>query len=156
MTRFFLVLFVLFIVLPFVELALLLKLADLTNWKVSLLVVVVTGAAGALLIRHHGWFTYRRIQSELDAGRVPTGALLDALFIFAAGVLLLTPGMLTDSLAILFLIPLTRRGCQWLLIRWIKSHFRVEPFTASGSATEKRSRIVDSYVVHRDEAEDET
>jgi UPF0716 protein FxsA len=156
MTRFFLVLFILFVVLPFVELALLLKLADLTNWKVSLLVVVVTGVAGALLIRNFGWLTYRRIQTELDAGRVPADALLDALFIFVAGVLLLTPGMLTDVLAILFLIPLTRHGFKWLLLRWIKSHFRLQSFTAAGAATEERSRIVDSYVVHRDDAEDES
>ena len=155
MTRLLLVLFILFIVLPFVELALLLKLADLTNWKVSLLLVVVTGIAGTLLIRHHGWFTYRRIQADLRAGHMPTDSLLDALFIFAAGVLLLTPGMLTDLLGILFLIPLSRHGCKWLLIRWIKSHFRVEQFSASAAATvhEERSRIVDSYVVRRDEDE---
>jgi len=82
----------LFVVVPFVELALLMLLADATDWKVSFALVVATGVAGAWLVKHQRWRVLRRIREELAAGRVPAGALMDGAMVLVAGTLLLTPG----------------------------------------------------------------
>ena len=119
-------LFLLFVVVPLVELALLLKLADWSgDWRVTLLVVVATGLLGTLLARSQGFRTYRRIQGELSAGRMPTDSLLDAVMIFVAGALLVTPGILTDLFGMSLLIPSCRRLYRRQMASWIKSHFTV-------------------------------
>jgi UPF0716 protein FxsA len=139
-------LLLLFIVLPLVELTLLLMLGDLTRWWVSLLVVVVTGVIGSLLARRQGWQTYRRIQQELAAGHLPTDSLLDAVLIFVAGALLLTPGLLTDAAGLSLLIPACRRIYKARLASWFKARFKLSGFTSPGNAP-KRSQVIDSYVI---------
>ena len=84
----------LFVIVPLVELALLLKLGDVVGWEVTLFIVIVTGAVGSWLAKSQGWRAYRRIHEELTAGRLPAEPLMDAVMIFIAGALLLTPGIL--------------------------------------------------------------
>ncbi len=93
-----LILLLLFIFVPLVELALLLYLADTTSWQLTLGLVVATGVFGTALARSQGWRAWSRIRDELAAGRMPAEPLLDAVLIFVAGALLLTPGILTDLL----------------------------------------------------------
>lgn len=94
-----------FVLVPLAELALLLYLAEIFSWQRTLLLVIVTGVLGTLLARSQGWRTWVRIRDELAAGRMPAESLLDAVLIFVAGALLLTPGVLTDALGISLLIP---------------------------------------------------
>jgi UPF0716 protein FxsA len=130
------------IVLPLVELWLLLVLARFTNILVALSLVVITGVAGTLLIRTQGLRTMRRVASELQQGRLPTDALLDAALIFCGGALLLTPGMLTDVVGITMLIPYSRTYYRRAFVQWIRTHTRVQAWTG-----EARSEIVDAYVI---------
>lgn len=119
-----LILLLVFVILPLVELYLLLVLTWLTDsvlW--TMLLVVVTGVAGCLLTRSQGLRTYRRIQEELSAGKVPTDALLDGMLIFLAGAFLLTPGILTDVTGFTLLIPWSRRFYRGLILGWFKSRF---------------------------------
>ncbi len=138
-------LLVLFIVVPLVELTLLLMLAQRTNALFALLVVIVTGVAGSLLARSQGWKTLRRIQVEMNAGKLPTDALADAAIIFCAGVLLLTPGMLTDAFGLSLLIPFSRRWYRNRLLTWIRRNFKVAAFESTVAGN--HSQIIDSYVV---------
>lgn len=130
---------------PLAELVVLLLLAHYTNILTALLTVIVTGVAGALLIRSQGWRTMRRIMDDLQQGRLPTDALLDAAIIFVAGVLLLTPGVLTDVLAIVLLIPVCRRRARRLLAAWIRRHMHIDGWP--GAPPGGRSEIVDAYVI---------
>jgi UPF0716 protein FxsA len=141
-------LLLLFITVPFVELTLLLYLADRTNWMVALAMVVIPGVVGTWLAQSQGWRTWVCIQTELAAGRMPTAALLDAALIFVAGALLLTPGMLSDLVGILLLIPPTRQIVRRRLVAWFKSRFRLQtvPFSQT-SSTSVASEVIDSYVV---------
>lgn len=116
----------LFVVVPFVELALLMLLADATDWKISLALVVITGVAGAWLVKHQGWRVLRRIREELAAGRLPAGALVDGALVLVAGTLLLTPGVLTDLVAIGLLIPATRTLAKRRLVRWFQDNFTLD------------------------------
>jgi UPF0716 protein FxsA len=143
-------LLLLFILVPLAELVLLLKLTDLTDWKFTLLLVVVTGIVGSILARSQGWRAYRRIQEELASGRLPTEPLLDAVMIFVAGALLLTPGLLTDVFGLSLLIPWCRSYYRGRLAKWFKSRFTLRRgATGSWQSDGPRSEVIDSYVIDR-------
>lgn len=141
----------LFIVTPFVELVLLLLLADAIRWHWTLLIIIVTGVTGTFLARSQGFRVFNRIRDELNAGRMPTDSLVDGIMILAAGLLLVTPGLLTDGVGFSLLIPACRRFYRKLLTRWFKAKFEIKTFV-NGQPVETgrgESQIVDSYVVEQ-------
>jgi UPF0716 protein FxsA len=147
---------VLFTAVPLVELTLLLYLAELTDWRFTLGLVLVTGVVGTVLARREGFRTYRRIQEELQAGRVPGASMVDAIMIFVAGALLLTPGILTDALGVTLLIPGCRAYYRRRLMSWFQTHFTVHSYRAGeGRAASGRTEVIDSYVVSRDPDEED-
>lgn len=147
-------LFLLFIVVPLVELTLLLILGDYTVWYVPIAVVIVTGVVGASLARQQGFQTYRKIQQELAHGQIPTDSLLDALMILVAGALLLTPGLLTDALGMSLLMPICRVLYKRRLVDWFKTRFTINSFSTT-SDQPARSQVIDSYVVDPPETDNE-
>ncbi|MFV1965042.1 MAG: FxsA family protein [Pirellulaceae bacterium] len=147
-------LFFLFIVVPFIELVILLKLAEWTSPEFTVLLVLITGAVGITLARVQGFRTYWRIQAELSQGRMPTDSLLDAVMILVAGALLLTPGVLTDAFGLSLLVPVCRRFYRAWLVRWFKRRFQVH-FQGSAPGRPGASQVIDSYVVERHPEEDE-
>jgi len=108
-----------FILIPFLEMMILIKLGEMFGFFSALALIVVTGFAGALAARIQGVKTWAVIQSELQAGRLPAEEMIDGLLIFVAGILLITPGLLTDMTGLLMLIPPTR----YLLKRWLRTKF---------------------------------
>lgn len=119
------ILIVLFIITPFVELFLLLQLAEATSWQVALLTVMVTGIAGGLLARWQGIIVLRRIQTTLAQGKMPADILLDGALILVGGVFLITPGLLTDTAGFVLLIPFTRKRLRLWLKKRLASKFRI-------------------------------
>lgn len=105
---FFKLLFV-FILIPLVELAILVKIGTVIGFWYTMLIVVLTGIAGATLARYQGLRVYTSMQRELNTGKIPSDDMIDAMFIFAGGVVLLTPGFITDLAGLMFLIPYTRK-----------------------------------------------
>ena len=101
--------FLLFIVLPLVEITILIQIGEWTVWWVPIAIVVATGIVGGTLARWQGWRVLERIREEMRSGRVPADALIDGFLILLAGILLVTPGILTDLVGIAFLIPLVLR-----------------------------------------------
>ena len=113
-------LYVLFIVLPAVELILLIEMGKAIGVLPTLGLIVATGFIGATLARHQGLTVLARLRGELGAGRLPADALSDGALILVAGALLVTPGVLTDAAGFLLLIPLTRS----VLKRHLKRRFQ--------------------------------
>ena len=109
-------LIVLFIGLPIVELALLFELHGLVGFRSTVLIVLLTGIAGASLVRRQGLSIIGKIQHELAMGGMPAPQMLDGVMVLVAGALLVTPGLLTDLTGFLLLIPFTRS----LIRRWLK------------------------------------
>jgi len=89
-------LFLLLTVVPFVELMILLRIGAWAGWLPTCGLVIITGAVGAVLARRAGVKAIARINSELERGEMPTSAMADGVLILIAGVLLITPGVLTD------------------------------------------------------------
>jgi UPF0716 protein FxsA len=108
------------LLIPFLDAVLLGVVATTyTGWLLMVLLVVLTGLVGMLLVRAEGRRTIRKTQRSLEAGRPPTNELLDGAFLIAAGAFLLTPGLVTDLLGFLFVIPLTRVPIRSALKRFV-------------------------------------
>jgi len=120
-------LLILFTAVPLLELYILFLLAEAWSWVVTLLVVLGTGMLGAGLARWQGLMTVRRIQAEAAAGRVPTGPMVDGVLILVAGIVLVTPGVLTDIVGLLLLVPPVRGLLRGYLTKWFKRHVVVMP-----------------------------
>ena len=117
-------LFLGFTLIPMIELYLLIQIGAAIGAVNTLLLVILTGAAGAYLARLQGLQTMFRVRDRLQNGEMPAEDLLDAMLIFAAGVVLLTPGLLTDIAGLLILLPATRlRFKRWLrqkMDQWVQ------------------------------------
>ncbi len=109
-----------FILVPLAELYILLRIGEAAGFLPTVGIIVFTGVLGAWLARHEGLRTARAIREELDAGHMPADRLMDAALILAAGILLLTPGILTDVTGFLLLAPPVRG----VLRRWVKEALR--------------------------------
>ena len=111
----FLRLFLLFTVVPLIELYLLIKLGGYIGAAATVGVVIGTGIAGGLLAKNQGLAVLRQARGELDLGRIPAESLFDGALILIAGTMLITPGLITDCLGLLLLIPWTRKRFKsWL------------------------------------------
>lgn len=97
-------LFLLFTLVPLVELALLIRIGEWMGVLPTVALVVTTGIVGAALARREGIKTWGRVQDELGAGRVPGGEMLHALMVVVAGAFLVTPGVLTDVAGLSLLV----------------------------------------------------
>ncbi|MCK4667889.1 FxsA family protein [Candidatus Dependentiae bacterium] len=97
-----------FTVIPIIELYILLMLADLIGPHITILIIILTGITGGILTKAQGLNTIKKIKTQLAEGDVPTDELLNGLLILSGGLLLLTPGILTDLTGFTLLIPFTR------------------------------------------------
>ena len=108
-------LFFLFTLVPLVELYLLIRLGTYVGAVDTIAIVIGTGVAGGLLAKSQGLAVLDRMRAELNQGRLPAESLFDGLLILIAGAMLITPGLLTDGLGLLLLIPWSRQVIKsWL------------------------------------------
>jgi len=113
-------LFLLFTIVPLIELALLIKIGSYIGVMMTITIVVITGIAGASLARYEGLSVFNQLRSVLSEGDIPTDELIEGLLIFVGGALLLTPGFLTDILGFLLIIPISRRTIREHLKKYFK------------------------------------
>lgn len=108
-----------FIIIPLIELVILIKVGSYIGLWPTILIVVLTGIVGASLARYQGFIIINKIRSDIGSGRVPARELIDGLLVLVGGIVLLTPGFLTDICGFVLLIPLTRN----LIKGFVRSHF---------------------------------
>lgn len=113
-------LFLAFTLIPLVELWLLLRIGAVLGAVPTLGLVVITGIAGASLARREGARAWLAVQGELVAGRIPGRELLEALLVLVAGIVLVTPGVLTDLAGLALLVRPIRSG----LVRGLERRYR--------------------------------
>jgi UPF0716 protein FxsA len=123
------ILVLLFLVLPIVELYVIIQVGQEIGALYTIGLLLVISIVGAWLAKREGLGVWQRINEQVNAGKVPGAALVDAFLILLAGALLLTPGFITDVLAIILLIPPTRA----LVRRVLRRRFlgRIEVFRGS-------------------------
>ena len=114
-------LLIVFLVLPLIEIGLFIVIGQAIGLVPTLLGVLISAAAGALLIRWQGLAVLRDMQAAVQRGQVPGRQIADAMLIGLGGVLLIVPGYFTDVIGLLLLIP-PLRG---LIYRMLASRVRV-------------------------------
>jgi UPF0716 protein FxsA len=119
-------LILLFTLVPLAELWLLLWIGSMTGPEFAFGLVIVTGIVGAALARRQGLQTWLKIQKELSEGRPPTGSLVDGLLILIAGAVLITPGVLTDVVGFMLLIPPIRAALKHRIAAAMKAQATVQ------------------------------
>lgn len=110
------------LVIPFLDavlLAIVVTQYDPLSWVGMIALVVLTGLVGMLLVRAEGRRTLRKTQRSLAAGTPPTNQLLDGALLIAAGAFLLTPGLVTDLIGFLLVVPPTRIPIRMALKRFV-------------------------------------
>jgi UPF0716 protein FxsA len=103
-------LFLIFIALPIVEIALFIVVGGASGVLPTLLLVILAAVAGLGVIRMQGLNALGRLETAVDRGEDPVGPIADGALKVIAGLLLLVPGFLTDTLGLLLLLPPVRRA----------------------------------------------
>ncbi len=97
-----------FIIVPIIEITLFVQIGGAIGLGWTLLVILATAMLGARAIRRQGIDALARAQAQMAAGKPPVGEIVHGVLILMAGILLLTPGFMTDALGFLLLVPATR------------------------------------------------
>lgn len=123
-------LFILFTIVPCLELALLIKIGGSIGMLETVLLIIITGMAGAAAVRAAGLQCLVRIQAAMREGIAPTEELFNGLLILVAGAMLITPGVLTDCAGFLLLVPTVRAGLRQRLQQLILTKFSTNVIVA--------------------------
>lgn len=105
----------LLLLIPLFDALLLVFVATQIGAALTVLIVVLTALLGLLLVRAESRHTVRAIQRKVATGELPTNELLDGALLLVAGALTLTPGLVTDVVGILLVIPFTRAPVRALV-----------------------------------------
>jgi UPF0716 protein FxsA len=97
-----------FLCIPIAEIAVFIKAGQVIGLGWTLAGVALTAVLGIALLRRQGLKVLAQTQQKLDRGELPVGELFDGLCLLVAGVLLLTPGFITDTIGLLLFIPPVR------------------------------------------------
>ncbi len=137
------ILLLIFIAIPLLEIALLIKIGQAIGFWATILLVIATAVLGTWLLHAQGMETLRRVMTALDQGKPPVGPVLEGFLLLVAGLLLLTPGILTDTIGFILLIPpvrsvLVRYGLNRLIFVTVGG--RGWPETDGGESWGERGR----------------
>jgi len=102
-------LFPIFVVVTLAEIYVLVSVGQAIGGLSTVLLVIITAFIGSSLLRQQGWSTMAKAQQSMAEGRTPAIEMLEGVVILVSGILLLTPGFLTDAFGLLGLMPWSRR-----------------------------------------------
>lgn len=117
-------LFLLFIAIPLIEIALFIQLGGLIGLAWTLLIVVVTAVLGATMVRSQGAMEMNRLRRSMEDLDDPSEPLAHGAMILFSGALLLTPGFFTDAVGFALLIP----GVRQTVFAWARKRVRMQSF----------------------------
>lgn len=125
----------LFILVPLIELYFIIVVGEMIGALWTVILVVLTAVIGVNLLRIQGMSTLTRAQRNMARGQIPAMEMMEGVALAVAGVLLITPGFITDSIGLLCLIPATRQA----MIRYFLARASVHTgFTGSAGGFEAR------------------
>lgn len=145
------ILFVLFIVMPVVEMTVLIKVGSLIGVWPTILFVLLTAVIGASLLKRQGLSTLMRANQKMNAGQIPAKEVAEGFMLAVGGALLLTPGFVTDAIGFALLMP----GIRGLMIAQLMKKMVVagtQQFSQSRSSTEGPfTQTTASYRTYQDQ-----
>ncbi len=115
-----------FIAVPIIEIALFIQVGGILGFWPTMALVLITAFAGASLVRSQGIMTLMSVQQRVQRGELPAQQILEGVLLAVAGVLLLTPGFMTDLMGMVVLLPAPRaKLAQYIMTKIVvQSHFQ--------------------------------
>ena len=138
-------LFLLFAILPIAEIAILINVGEQIGGWYTVAIVILTAFVGARLVRQQGLSTLSHAQQKMQAGVMPGQEMAEGLLLVIAGVLLVTPGFITDTLGFLLTLPMTRPIIAKVLLKQLTVNMVNTSFQGSfqqGSQTQEQSEDI--------------
>jgi UPF0716 protein FxsA len=127
-------LFLLFTLVPVLELYLLITVGGVIGPIATIGIVVATGLLGAALAKHEGVRVLRAWQESIAKGEIPEEGVASSLLVLVGGILLVTPGVLTDALGLAMLVPFTRRAMARIVARRAARQIEITTMGSIGSS----------------------
>lgn len=119
-------LLLIFTVIPFIELFLLLELAQATSALTTFAIIITTGVIGAYLTKYEGLDVISKIKNAFNMGQLPTNQMIHGLCLIIGGAFLITPGILTDIVGFTLVVPYTRTFYVNVLKEWAMKNINVQ------------------------------
>ena len=126
--------------IPFLEIALLIKVGQMIGFWLTFMLVVISALFGGFVIYEQGFQVMGRALEAMNRGKPPIAPVIDGMFILLGGILLIMPGFISDALGLALLVPALRhRFAVWSLRRLFRSgHMRM--FVFGERAEQERAR----------------
>ena len=131
-------LFLVFVAVPLLELALLIKLGQWIGLWPTISIIILTAGLGIAIVQQQGFTAFRRAAENMSNGTPPVESAIDGFMLMMAGGLLIAPGILTDLAGLLLLIPPVRKAvARWSLSRMqVSGSFQSTTWTTRSTARE--------------------
>ncbi|WP_218354163.1 FxsA family protein [Alteromonas lipotrueiana] len=122
------ILFLLFAILPIIEIAILVKVGGIIGGWNTIALVIITAFIGAYMVRREGLQTLQKAQAKMQQNELPGSEMVQGLMLVVAGVLLVTPGFMTDIIGMLFVFP----GSRHFIAGHISKHMKTRVVAGAG------------------------
>ncbi|GHF00753.1 FxsA family protein [Thalassotalea profundi] len=132
------VLFLLFILIPIIEISVLMQVGAWFGLWPTIAIVIITAWLGAKYVKQQGLATLQSVQNKMAQGEMPSDEIVEGLLLLVAGVVLVTPGFVTDIVGLLLLLPPIRQG----IVKKVQKHMVINSVAAS-TADYHHSSFVD-------------
>ena len=103
------ILFLMFIVVPVIEMYILIKVGASIGGFYTISLVLATALIGVSLLKKQGLSTFMNAQQKMQTGQMPITEIAEGLMLAVAGALLMTPGFVTDTIGFILLTPVLRQ-----------------------------------------------
>jgi len=123
-------LFVLFIIIPIIEISVLMQVGEFLGIWPTIGIVILSAWIGAKYVRLQGLATLQSVQTKMAQGEMPSSDIVTGLMLLVAGVLLVTPGFVTDILGLSLLVPSFRQ----IIVASVQKHINLNAHVNGGGA----------------------
>tara|TARA_A100001037_G_scaffold176428_1_gene158143 strand:- start:286 stop:717 length:432 start_codon:yes stop_codon:yes gene_type:complete len=106
------------VLVPLADIFLLVRIAEMVGLLPTASMVIITASIGLLLVRSEGTHTIQKLIGGFQKGELPTDHIIDGICIMIAGVCLLTPGLITDLVGLILVLPPTRYPIRLFVKKW--------------------------------------
>jgi UPF0716 protein FxsA len=143
-------LFILFLLVPLIEIYFLIQVGEVIGAGWTIFLVVATAVLGAGLLRMQGFNTLQRAQTSMAQGQLPAVEMLEGVALLCSGAMLLTPGFFTDAIGFILLVPVIRQA----LIKRVLSNAQFSMYGQTMHSQQgdyRESTIIEGEIVDDDE-----
>ncbi|MFK5184554.1 FxsA family protein [Glaesserella parasuis] len=133
----------------YIEISLLVSVGSAIGVLPLILLMITISAVGLWLVKLRGIMTIVQIRQEIAQGKIPAQAVTSSIFFAIAGVLLIIPGFLSDILALLFLLPITRQLLQAMFMKLFASRVKFMSFGSMNRTSSQNNTTFEAEFEHK-------